>query len=176
MLFGPPGCGKTLLARATAGECKAPFFNIDVSDVMDMYIGESERKIRSIFEKARFETPSVLFFDELEALAGKREYARNSATSNSVSQFLVELDGFTQDNHGVLVLASTNVPWAVDAAFLRPGRFDRMFFVPPPDSQARQAILEYHMKERPDHGDIDFSVLARKTTGYSGFWAYWLFP
>nr|WP_188917917.1 ATP-binding protein [Shewanella gelidii] len=168
LLFGPPGCGKTLLARATAGECNASFFNIEISDVLDMYIGESEQKLHAIFEKARAETPSVLFFDELEALAGKREHTRNSSSSNIISQFLTELDGFSQNNEGVLVLASTNVPWAIDPAFLRPGRFDRMFFVPPPDKDARAAILEHHMKERPVKGDISYPRFASQTSGYSG--------
>ncbi len=168
LLFGPPGCGKTLLARATAGECNASFFNIEISDVLDMYIGESEQKLHAIFEKARGSTPSVLFFDELEALAGKREHTRNSATSNVVSQFLTELDGFSQNNSGVLVLASTNVPWSIDPAFLRPGRFDRMFFVPPPDKTARASILQHHMQGRPSQNNIDYSNLAAKSGGYSG--------
>jgi AAA+ superfamily predicted ATPase len=168
LLYGPPGCGKTLLARATAGECNASFFNIEVSDVLDMYIGESEQKLHAIFEKCRAQIPSVLFFDELEALASKREYARNASTSNVVSQFLTELDGFHQDNSGVLVLASTNVPWSIDPAFLRPGRFDRMLFVPPPDKDARAAILKHHMRDRPATGDINYEALAKAATGYSG--------
>jgi len=168
MLFGPPGCGKTLLARATAGECRAAFFNIEISDVLDMYIGESEQKLHAIFEKARDQTPSVLFFDEIEALAGKREYARNNPTSNVVSQFLTELDGFSQNNAGVLVLASTNVPWAIDPAFLRPGRFDRMLFVPPPDRTARESILKHHMRGRPAKNNIDYSAITAKTRAYSG--------
>jgi len=168
LLFGPPGCGKTLLARAAAGECNAAFYNIEISDVLDMYIGESEQKLHAIFEKARSETPCVLFFDELEALAGKRENSRNNTSANVVSQFLSELDGFSQNNHGVLVLASTNVPWAIDSAFLRPGRFDRMFFVPPPDAAARQAILEHHIHGRPHASDINFATIAKKAKGYSG--------
>ncbi len=168
LMFGPPGCGKTLLARATAGECNASFFNVQISDVLDMYHGESERKLHAIFEKARTETPGVLFFDEIEALAGKRDHAGSSTISNVVSMMLAELDGFAQNNSGLLVLASTNVPWALDPPFLRPGRFDRMFFVPPPDKDARAGILEHHMKERPNTGDIDYKVLAAKTGGFSG--------
>lgn len=167
LLYGPPGCGKTLLARATAGECNASFYNIEISDVLDMYIGESEQKLHAIFEKARADTPCVLFFDELEALAGKREYNKGNS-SNIVSQFLTELDGYSQNNDGVLVLASTNVPWSIDSAFLRPGRFDRMFFVPPPDKEAREAIVQHYLKEKPTEGKIDFATLAAKTGGFSG--------
>jgi len=168
MLYGPPGCGKTLLARATAGECNATFYNVELSDIIDMYIGESEQKLHAIFEKARSETPCVLFFDEFEAMAAKRESSRNSSFNNLVSQFLTELDGFSQNNSGVLVLASTNVPWSIDSAFLRPGRFDRMFFVPPPDKKARQGILQHHMQERPAENNINYPALAAKCKGFSG--------
>ena len=167
LLYGPPGCGKTLLARATAGECKASFYNIEISDVLDMYIGESENKLHAIFEKARNDTPCILFFDELEALAGKREHSHGNS-SNIVSQFLTELDGYNQNNEGVLVLASTNVPWSIDSAFLRPGRFDRMFFVPPPDREARLHILQHYLKDRPSDQGIDLAGVAKKTPGYSG--------
>lgn len=167
LLYGPPGCGKTLLARATAGECNASFYNIEISDVLDMYIGESENKLHAIFERARADTPCVLFFDELEALAGKREHSRGNG-ANIVSQFLTELDGFNQNNHGVLVLASTNVPWSIDSAFLRPGRFDRLFFVPPPDKEARSHILDYYLKDRPTESKIDTAAIAAKTPGFSG--------
>lgn len=168
LLYGPPGCGKTLIARATAGQCNASFYNIQAADVLDMYIGESEQKLRAIFEKARADKPCILFFDELEALAGKREHVRNSSTANVVSQFLTELDGYSQGNDGILILASTNVPWSVDPAFLRPGRFDRLFFVPPPDKVARAAILQHQMKDRPQENNIDFDLIANKTSGYSG--------
>ncbi len=168
LMYGPPGCGKTLLARATAGECKAEFFSISISDVLDMYIGESERKLHALFERAREAAPAVLFFDEVEALGGKRHNARDSTSSKLVSQFLSEMDGFAQNNHGVLILAATNVPWAVDAAFRRPGRFDRVLFVPPPDVVARKAILDALLKDRPTESDIDTDYLARKTSGFSG--------
>jgi SpoVK/Ycf46/Vps4 family AAA+-type ATPase len=167
LLYGPPGCGKTLLARATAGQCKATFYNIEISDVLDMYIGESEQKLHAIFEKARADVPCVLFFDELEALATKRDHMKGNST-NIVSQFLTELDGFEQKNEGVLILASTNVPWSIDSAFLRPGRFDRMFFVPPPDNTARAAIIEHYLKDRPVDKDIDATWVASKASGFSG--------
>ncbi len=168
LLYGPPGCGKTLLARATAGECKAKFFNVAIHDILDMYIGESERKLHAIFEKARSSTPAVMFFDELEALAGKRQHSREATSAKLVSQFLAEMDGFAQNNGGVLILGATNVPWAVDAAFRRPGRFDRVLFVPPPDREARQAIVESLLRDRPTTDDIDTAFLADRTSGFSG--------
>ncbi|HVJ20291.1 MAG TPA: ATP-binding protein [Polyangiaceae bacterium] len=167
LLYGPPGCGKTLLARSTAGECNAAFFNIAISDVLDMYIGESERKLNALFEKARSSAPAVMFFDELEALAGKRQYSREATSAKLVSQFLSEMDGFTQNNHGVLIVGATNVPWAVDPAFRRPGRFDRVLFVPPPDQVARQSILERLVSARP-HEECDLSAIAKRTSGFSG--------
>lgn len=168
LLYGPPGCGKTLLARATAGECNAAFFNVAISDVLDMYIGESERKLAALFEKARQSAPAVLFFDELEALAGKRQYTREGTSSKLVSQFLSEMDGFAKNNQGVLILGATNVPWSIDPAFRRPGRFDRVVFVPPPDKEARASILEILLAERPTTDDIDVGSLAAKTSGFSG--------
>ncbi|UZE21592.1 AAA family ATPase [Pseudomonas sp. B21-056] len=168
LLYGPPGCGKTMLARATAGECKATFFNVAISDVLDMYIGESERKLHALFEQARAQAPAVMFFDEVEALGGKRSNTRDSTSSKLVSQFLSEMDGFTQDNHGVLILAATNVPWSVDSAFRRPGRFDRVLFVPPPDRPARENMLRLMMQGRPVAEDIDFAFLAKNTSGFSG--------
>ena len=168
LLYGPPGCGKTLLARATAGECKAQFYNVAISDVLDMYIGESEAKLHAIFEKARADTPAVIFFDEIEALGGKRQYTRESTSSKLVSQFLAEMDGFSQNNSGVLILGATNVPWAVDPAFRRPGRFDRLMFVPPPDREARRTILELLLRERPTEGELGLDAIARQASGFSG--------
>jgi SpoVK/Ycf46/Vps4 family AAA+-type ATPase len=168
LFYGPPGCGKTLLARATAGEVDAAFYSVSIADVLDMYIGESERKLHAIFDKARRDAPAVLFFDEIEALGGKRQYAREGTSAKIVSQFLAEMDGFAQNNHGVLVLGATNVPWAVDPAFRRPGRFDRVVFIPPPDQEARASILELLLAERPTAGDIDVRTLAERTSGFSG--------
>lgn len=168
LMYGPPGCGKTLLARATAGECGANFYNVAISDVLDMYVGESERKLHAIFDAARSRTPAVLFFDEVEALGGKRQFARESTTSKLVSLFLSELDGFAQDNKGVLILGATNTPWAIDPAFRRPGRFDRVMFVPPPDQSARRAILAALLRERPHDPDLDLTDVCRRTSGFSG--------
>lgn len=168
LMYGPPGCGKTMIARATAGEVNARFMNIAISDVLDMYIGESERKLHALFERARESAPAVLFFDELEALAASRKYTRESTASKLVSLFLSEMDGFAQNNSGVLILGATNVPWSIDPAFQRPGRFDRTLFVPPPDGQARLTILEKLVEDRPTTGSLDLTKLVPKTSGFSG--------
>ncbi|MGE0868319.1 MAG: 26S protease regulatory subunit [Kofleriaceae bacterium] len=168
LMYGPPGCGKTLLARATAGQCKAAFLNVAIDDVLDMWIGESERKLHALFDKARSSVPSVMFFDELEALAGKRQYTRDGTASKLVSQFLSEMDGFVKNNAGVLILAATNVPWAIDPAFRRPGRFDRVLFVPPPDRVARAGILKLLLAGRPTDDTIDIEAVAARTSQFSG--------
>jgi transitional endoplasmic reticulum ATPase len=169
LVYGPPGCGKTLLARATAGECGAHFLNVSVTDVLSKWHGESEHNLKAIFDKARAEAPTVLFFDELEALAGRRGQAHSSdATARIASLFLSELDGFAQGNKGVLVLGATNLPWTIDTAFRRPGRFDRVFFVPPPDRAGRAAILAALLRERPAAGDLDIAGLAAATSWFSG--------
>jgi transitional endoplasmic reticulum ATPase len=168
LLFGPPGCGKTLLARATAGECEARFVNVPVVDVVDKYIGEAERKLAAIFADARRDTPTVLFFDELEALAGSRSGNANQSHISLVSTFLAEMDGFAHNNEGVLILAATNMPWGVDAAFRRPGRFDRVQFVPPPDKVARAEILRMQLSGRPVASSVDLPAIAAQTSGFSG--------
>lgn len=166
LMYGPPGCGKTLIARATAGQCDASFFSIAISDVLDMWLGQSEAKLARIFTNARAATPAVLFFDELDGLAATHH--RESWHSSIVSQFLTEMDGFAKNNQGMLVLAATNVPWAIDPAFRRPGRFDRVLFVPPPDLTARTAILRIQLAGRPTSGDLGLDSIAERTEGFSG--------
>ncbi len=167
LMYGPPGCGKTHLARATAGEISANFLAVGINDVLDMWIGSSERNLHALFENARRSRPCVLFFDEVDALAASRADMRASAGRHMINQFLAEMDGIAASNDGVLTLAATNAPWHVDAAFRRPGRFDRVLFVPPPDAAARAAILRIHLKGKP-LGDIDHEHLAKKTDGFSG--------
>ena len=137
LMYGPPGCGKTYLARATAGEIKANFLSIGINDILGMWMGESESNLHEVFEQARRNTPCVLFFDEVDALAASRSDMRKSGARHAINQFLNELDGVDSSNEGVLILAATNAPWHLDSAFRRPGRFDRILFVPPPDTKAR---------------------------------------
>lgn len=167
LLYGPPGCGKTLMAQATAGEIQASFFSVGLHQVLDMYLGESEQKLHKIFELARKAKPSVLFFDETDALAADRRDMRQSAGRTLINQFLHELDGAQAENEGLLVLGATNAPWQLDGAFLRPGRFDRVIFVPPPDLKAREEIARIHAKGKP-LVDFDPAALAKLTDGFSG--------
>ena len=167
LLYGPPGCGKTLISRATAGEISANFISVGIHDILDMYLGNSERKLHQLFETARANAPVVVFFDEVDALAADRNDLRKSAGRTLVNQFLAELDGSIGNNDGVLILGATNAPWHLDSAFRRPGRFDRILFVPPPDEEARKGILSVMARERPTK-DLDLPNLARKTKEFSG--------
>jgi AAA+ superfamily predicted ATPase len=168
LLYGPPGCGKTLISRATAGEIDANFFCIGLHDILDMWIGSSEKNLHGVFEMARANAPCVLFFDEVDALAADRKDFKASAASRSViNQFLAELDGGVSNNDGVLFLGATNAPWHIDPAFRRPGRFDRTVFVPPPDEPARAAIVRLLAKDKPV-ADLDAEDLARRTKHFSG--------
>src|SRR4051812_49215185 len=163
LMYGPPGCGKTHLARATAGEISAGFISVGINDVLEMWLGNSERNLHQLFEQARRNKPCVLFFDEVDALAASRADMRTSGARHLINQFLAELDGMNASNEGVLILAATNAPWHVDAAFRRPGRFDRILFVPPPDGPARASILRILVKGKPVDVGLDIDHVAKKT-------------
>lgn len=167
LLYGPPGVGKTFIARAVAGEMGAGFLNVTLTDVLDQYIGNSEAKLHSVFDSARSHAPCVVFLDELDAIGIKRSLMRSAGMRGMVNQLLQELDGIGADNRGVYVLAATNAPWDIDPALRRPGRLDRAILVLPPDEPARSAILRTHLKDRPIEG-IDLAYLARVTDGLTG--------
>jgi transitional endoplasmic reticulum ATPase len=166
LLYGPPGCGKTHIARATAGECGATFCSIAITDVLSKWLGESERHLHEIFETARRRAPTVVFIDEIDAIGMSRGEA-SATVAPIVNVLLTEMDGISSDNTNVMVLAATNAPWRVDSALRRPGRFDRVLFVPPPDASARAAILDINLRDIPNEG-VDTAKIARQTEKYSG--------
>lgn len=167
LLYGPPGCGKTYIAKATAGQVNARFITVGLNDILDMWIGSSEKNLHQIFEVARQNTSCVLFFDEIDALGASRSDMKQSGGRHIINQFLQELDGIENNNEGILILGATNTPWHLDPAFRRPGRFDRIIFVPPPDDVAREAILRLKLKNKPVDS-IDFNLLAKKLDNFSG--------
>ena len=167
LLYGPPGCGKTLLARATAGECQLPFLNVRIEDILDPYMGVSERNLHEAFAQARANAPCVVFIDEFDAMAYARRKQGSSAARTLVDQMLQELDAIGAENRSLLVMAATNAPWDVDDALLRPGRFDRRIFVPPPDETARTQILKLLLFQIPSAG-LDLRMLAQSTPLFSG--------
>jgi transitional endoplasmic reticulum ATPase len=168
LLFGPPGTGKTLLAKAVATESEANFISVRGPEIFNKYVGESEKAVREIFKKARQTAPCVLFFDEIDAILSSRSRADDTGVSQRiVNQFLAELDGM-QTLQNVLVIGATNRADILDPAVLRPGRFDGVVFVPPPDTDARLEIFRVHTREMPMADDVSLEKLADETEGYSG--------
>jgi len=167
LLYGPPGCGKTLISRATAGEIQSNFISVGIHQILDLYVGNSEKNLHQLFQLARDNSPAILFFDEVDALAADRKDFRESAIRTVINQFLAEMDGNIGSNEGILVLGATNAPWHLDAAFRRPGRFDRVIFVPPPDERAREAIVEILARDKPLQR-FDAKTLAKRTKEFSG--------
>ncbi|RLG43513.1 MAG: AAA family ATPase, partial [Thermoproteota archaeon] len=168
LLYGPPGTGKTLLAKAVANESEANFISVKGPEILSKWVGESEKAIREIFRKARQSAPAIIFFDEIDSIAPVRGSAGDSrVTERIISQLLTEMDGL-EELRKVVVIAATNRPDLVDPALLRPGRFDRLIYVPPPDYKARVEILKIHMRGKPIADDVNIEELAKRTEGYTG--------
>ncbi|MFH1402899.1 MAG: AAA family ATPase [Candidatus Altiarchaeota archaeon] len=166
LLYGPPGCGKTYLARASAGECESSFFNVKITDLMSHEEGVTEKRLHSIFERAARNTPSIIFFDEIDAVASKRSVSQKGAERRLVNQLLTEMDGF-EKRKGVMILGATNAPWDIDPALRRAGRFSDQIYIPSPDMESRVDIFKLHSKGKPVSDEIDFVMLAEMTAGFS---------
>ncbi|MFA4701050.1 CDC48 family AAA ATPase [Pyrococcus kukulkanii] len=167
LLYGPPGTGKTLLAKAVATESEANFIAVRGPEILSKWVGESEKNIREIFRKARQAAPTVIFIDEIDAIAPRRGTDVNRVTDRIINQLLTEMDGLVE-NSGVVVIAATNRPDIIDPALLRPGRFDRLILVPAPDEKARLEIFKVHTRNMPLAKDVDLKELAKRTEGYTG--------
>jgi transitional endoplasmic reticulum ATPase len=169
LLYGPPGTGKTLMAKAVANEAQSNFISIKGPELLNKYVGESEKGVREVFEKARSNAPTVVFFDEIDSIAGERgqRMGDSGVGERVVSQLLTELDGL-EELEDVVVVATTNRPDLIDSALLRPGRLDRHVHVPVPDEGARRAIFAVHTEHKPLADDVDLDELARRTDGYVG--------
>lgn len=167
LLYGPPGCGKTFISRATAGQANASFINVKLSDVLSKWVGGSEKSISESFEVAHKNNPAILFFDEIDALGSKRGSMSQDHTNRLVNSLLMEMDGFAGPKEKVLVLAATNEPWNVDTALKRPGRFSKLLFIPPPDFRARYQILKILAEKKPVSPMVNLKMIAKKTASYS---------
>ena len=170
LLYGPPGCGKTLLARAVAGEAGVPFFSISGSDFVEMFVGVGASRVRDLFDQAKKHSPCIIFIDEIDAVGRQRGAGLGGGhdeREQTLNQLLVEMDGFA-NNEGIIVMAATNRPDILDPALLRPGRFDREVTVDAPDVQGRAQILAVHAKNKPLAPGIDLNVIARRTPGFTG--------
>jgi transitional endoplasmic reticulum ATPase len=166
LMYGPPGCGKSLIAKATAYEAKVNFIHVKSSDLKSKFVGETEKNIAELFEKAREKQPTIIFFDEFEVLGMDRSVGKSHEKS-AVAQLLTEMDGMDAKEQQILLLAATNEPWSIDPALRREGRFGTTIFIPPPDEEAREAILKLHMTNRPVE-EIDYLRLAKETKNLSG--------
>jgi len=168
LLFGPPGCGKTMMMKALANEAKINFIYVSVPEIMSKWYGESEQRLRELFNNARKTAPVILFFDEIDTIGVRRErHVGDSVTPRLLSLMLSEMDGLASED-GVIVVGSTNVPHLLDKALLRPGRFDKLIFVGLPDLRSRIEIFKIHCKNKPLAGDVDFEALAKMTERYTG--------
>jgi SpoVK/Ycf46/Vps4 family AAA+-type ATPase len=167
LLYGAPGCGKSYFARAIAGECEASFYNIGIDQILDMYVGNSEKNIKALFQTARKNRPAVIFIDEIDALGRKRELLKHTNLTSTINAYLAQMDGVESDNENILVIGATNAPWDVDSAFRRPGRFDRVFFIPPPDLEAKEEIYKLYLQELPIE-PLNYTALATLSHNFSG--------
>ncbi len=169
LLVGPPGTGKTMLAKAVAGEANVPFFSMSGSEFVEMFVGMGASKVRDLFRQAKEKAPCIVFIDEIDAIGKKRDgqLGGNDEREQTLNQLLTEMDGF-EDNTGVIILAATNRPESLDPALLRPGRFDRRVPVELPDLKGREEILKVHARRSSSWSDVDFNKIARMASGASG--------